>query len=71
MQVQIPSPMLRALRRLWRCLVLYGILAGCYWIVTVLRNLVFLFLLFAANRNSDLGFRGREPAGATPAYSNY
>src|SRR5258708_1775150 len=36
--------------RLWRCLVLYGILAGCYWIVVVLGSLVFLFFPFAANK---------------------
>jgi fatty acid desaturase len=36
--------------RLWRSLVLYGILTGCYWIVVVLSNVVFLFLPFAANK---------------------
>src|SRR6516162_4550340 len=36
--------------RLWRCLVLYGILSGCYWIVVVLSNLVFLIFPFAANK---------------------
>jgi fatty acid desaturase len=36
--------------RLWRCLVLYGILTGCYWIVVVLSNVVFLFMPFAANK---------------------
>jgi fatty acid desaturase len=36
--------------RLWRCLVLYGILTGCYWIVVVLGNLVFLFFPFAADK---------------------
>jgi fatty acid desaturase len=36
--------------RLWRYLVLYGILTGCYWIVVVLSNLVFLFFPFAANK---------------------
>jgi len=36
--------------RLWRCLVLYGILSGCYWIVVVLGNIVFLFFPFAANK---------------------
>jgi fatty acid desaturase len=36
--------------RLWRCLVLYGILTGCYWIVVVLGNVVFLFFPFAANK---------------------
>jgi len=35
--------------RLWRFMVLYGILTGCYWIVVVLSNIVFLFLPFAAN----------------------
>jgi fatty acid desaturase len=36
--------------RLWRCLVLYGILTGCYWIVVVLGNVIFLFFPFAANK---------------------
>jgi fatty acid desaturase len=36
--------------RLWRYLVLYGILTGCYWIVVVLGNLVFLFFPFAADK---------------------
>ncbi len=36
--------------RLWRYLVLYGIITGCYWVVVVLGNLVFLFLPFAANQ---------------------
>ena len=36
--------------RLWRCLVLYGILTGCYWVVVVLSNVVFLFVPFAANK---------------------
>jgi fatty acid desaturase len=36
--------------RLWRCLVLYGILTGCYWLVVVLSNVVFLFFPFAANK---------------------
>jgi len=36
--------------RLWRFMVLYGILTGCYWIVVVLGNIVFLFLPFAANK---------------------
>ena len=36
--------------RLWRCLVLYGIVTGCYWIVVVLGNLVFLFFPFAVNK---------------------
>lgn len=36
--------------RLWRCLVLYGILTGCYWIVVVLGNLVFLFAPFAIDK---------------------
>ncbi len=36
--------------RLWRWLVLYGILTGCYWIVVVLSNVVFLFFPFAANK---------------------
>src|SRR5580698_10545397 len=36
--------------RLWRSLVFYGILTGCYWIVVVLSNVVFLFLPFAANK---------------------
>lgn len=36
--------------RLWRHLVLYGILTGCYWIVVVLGNVVFLFLPFAADK---------------------
>src|SRR6266576_1735359 len=36
--------------RLWRCLVLYGILTGCYWIVVVLSNVVFLLVPFAANK---------------------
>lgn len=36
--------------RLWRYLVLYGILTGCYWIVVVLGNVVFLFFPFAANK---------------------
>jgi fatty acid desaturase len=36
--------------RLWRALVLYGILTGCYWIVVVLGNVVFLFFPFAADK---------------------
>ena len=36
--------------RLWRSLVLYGILTGCYWIVVVLSNVVFLFFPFAADK---------------------
>jgi fatty acid desaturase len=36
--------------RLWRWLVLYGILTGCYWIVVVLGNIVFLFFPFAVNK---------------------
>lgn len=36
--------------RLWRCLVLYGILTGCYWIVVVLGNVVFLLFPFAADK---------------------
>jgi fatty acid desaturase len=36
--------------RLWRRLVLYGILTGCYWMVVVLSNVVFLFLPFAVNK---------------------
>lgn len=36
--------------RVWRSLVLYGILTGCYWIVVVLSNLVFLILPFAVNK---------------------
>ena len=36
--------------RLWRWLVLYGILTGCYWIVVVLGNVVFLFFPFAADK---------------------
>jgi fatty acid desaturase len=36
--------------RLWRYLVLYGILTGCYWIVVVLGNVVFLFFPFAVNK---------------------
>src|SRR5713226_4819233 len=36
--------------RLWRYLILYGILTGCYWIVVVLGNAVFLFFPFAANK---------------------
>jgi len=36
--------------RLWRHLVLYGILTGCYWIVVVMSNVVFLFFPFAANK---------------------
>jgi fatty acid desaturase len=36
--------------RLWRYLVLYGILTGCYWIVVVLGNVVFLFFPFAADK---------------------
>lgn len=36
--------------RVWRSLVLYGILTGCYWIVVVLSNVVFLFLPFAVNK---------------------
>jgi fatty acid desaturase len=36
--------------RLWRSLVLYGILTGCYWIVVVLSNIVFLVVPFAANK---------------------
>ncbi len=36
--------------RLWRYLVLYGILTGCYWIVVVLSNVVFLLVPFAANK---------------------
>src|SRR3954466_10424755 len=36
--------------RLWRSLVLYGILTGCYWIVVVLGNIVFLFFPFAVNK---------------------
>jgi fatty acid desaturase len=36
--------------RIWRFMVMYGILTGCYWIVVVLGNIVFLFLPFAANK---------------------
>lgn len=36
--------------RLWRSLVLYGILTGCYWIVVVLSNVVFLLVPFAADK---------------------
>ncbi len=36
--------------RLWRSLVLYGILTGCYWVVVVLSNLVFLLFPFAVNK---------------------
>jgi fatty acid desaturase len=36
--------------RVWRFLVLYGILTGCYWIVVVLSNVVFLFFPFAAEK---------------------
>lgn len=36
--------------RLWRYLVLYGILTGCYWIVVVLGNVVFLFFPFAVDK---------------------
>jgi fatty acid desaturase len=36
--------------RLWRGLVLYGILTGCYWIIVVLSNVVFLFFPFAADK---------------------
>jgi len=36
--------------RLWRWLILYGILTGCYWVVVVLGNVVFLFFPFAANK---------------------
>jgi len=36
--------------RLWRSLVLYGIVTGCYWIVVVLGNVVFLCFPFAATK---------------------
>ena len=36
--------------RLWRFLVLYGILTGCYWLVVVSSNVVFLLLPFAVNK---------------------
>jgi fatty acid desaturase len=36
--------------RLWRVLVLYGILTGFYWLVVVLSNLVFLFFPFTINK---------------------
>lgn len=36
--------------RLWRFLVLYGIVTGCYWIVVVLSNIVFLLFPFAAHK---------------------
>jgi len=36
--------------RIWRFMVLYGILTGCYWIVVVLSNVVFLFFPFAGNK---------------------
>ncbi|MDB6064195.1 MAG: Fatty acid desaturase [Pedosphaera sp.] len=36
--------------RIWRYLVLYGILTGGYWIVVVLGNIVFLFFPFAADK---------------------
>ncbi|MEY2429449.1 MAG: hypothetical protein QOJ40_2334 [Verrucomicrobiota bacterium] len=36
--------------RIWRSLVLYGILTGCYWVVVVLSNLVFLVFPFAASK---------------------
>jgi fatty acid desaturase len=36
--------------RLWRSLVLYGIVTGCYWLVVVLGNVVFLFFPFAATK---------------------
>jgi fatty acid desaturase len=35
---------------IWRWLVLYGILTGCYWIVVVLSNVVFLVAPFAINK---------------------
>jgi fatty acid desaturase len=35
--------------RVWRMLVLYGILTGFYWLVVVLANLVFLLIPFSAN----------------------
>jgi fatty acid desaturase len=35
---------------IWRWLVLYGILTGCYWIVVVLSNIVFLVAPFANNK---------------------
>jgi len=36
--------------RIWRFLVLYGILTGCYWVIVVISNFVFLFFPFAANK---------------------
>jgi fatty acid desaturase len=36
--------------RIWRFMVMYGILTGFYWIVVVLGNIVFLFFPFAANK---------------------
>jgi fatty acid desaturase len=35
---------------IWRWLVLYGILTGCYWIIVVLSNAVFLVAPFAINK---------------------
>ncbi len=35
---------------IWRWLVLYGILTGCYWFVVVLSNVVFLVAPFAINK---------------------
>jgi fatty acid desaturase len=35
---------------IWRWLVLYGILTGCYWIIVVLSNVVFLVAPFAINK---------------------
>jgi fatty acid desaturase len=36
--------------RIWRFMVMYGILTGCYWLVVVLGNVVFMFFPFAANK---------------------
>jgi hypothetical protein len=36
--------------RVWRILVLYGILTGFYWLVVVLSNVVFLFCPFALKK---------------------
>src|SRR5256714_4035806 len=35
---------------IWRWLVLYGILTGCYWLIVVLSNVVFLVAPFAIDK---------------------
>ena len=54
---------------IWRRLVLYGILTGCYWIVVVLSNVVFLLRHSRSTRSTgnSIGPRRRLWSRLTPA----